>query len=113
MCVVLYWVCCCVCVQGEKLHLHRPLTLFRRVRGFACLACLVLTAFVTLAFLSPIVFYLPRFFSVHYSRIWTSFFMGNWLSLWPYLFEEVNETKVLSVKAPLCIFIICFNSKYS
>ncbi|KAG0590428.1 hypothetical protein M758_1G106700 [Ceratodon purpureus] len=81
--------------QGDKLHLHRPLTLFRRVRGFACLACLVLTSFVALIFLSPFVFYLPRFFSVHYSRLWTSFFIGNWLSLWPYLFEEVNETKVI------------------
>jgi hypothetical protein len=95
-----------VVVQGDKLHLHRPLTLFRRVRGFACLACLVLTSFVSLTFLAPFAFYLPRFFSVHYGRLWTSFFIGHWLSLWPYLFEEVNETKVSSLKSPKKIMII-------
>ncbi|XP_024389863.1 probable 1-acyl-sn-glycerol-3-phosphate acyltransferase 5 [Physcomitrium patens] len=81
--------------QGDKLHLHRPLTLFRRVRGLVCLAILLLTAFVALVLLSPVVHFLPRFFSVHYSRLWTSYFIGNWLSMWPYLFEEVNETKVI------------------
>lgn len=81
--------------QGDKLHLHRPLTFFRRVRGFACLACLLLTSFMLLTFFSPTVHYLPRFFSVYYSRRGTSFFIGSWLGLWPFLFEIVNETKVI------------------
>ena len=95
-------------VQGDKLHLHRPLTLFRRVRGFACLACLVFTSFMFLTFLSPWAFFLPRFFSVHYSRLCTSFFMGNWLAMWPYLFEEVNETKVSSVKSFSTNFVFSY-----
>lgn len=93
--------------QGDKLHLHRPLTLFRRVRGLVCLAILLLTAFVALVLLSPVVHFLPRFFSVHYSRLWTSYFIGNWLSMWPYLFEEVNETKVCLINENVSTHVCC------
>ncbi|PPS17910.1 hypothetical protein GOBAR_AA02716 [Gossypium barbadense] len=36
-----------------------------------------------------------RYLSIHYSRKATSFFFGLWLSMWPFLFEKINGTKVV------------------
>ncbi|PKA49615.1 putative 1-acyl-sn-glycerol-3-phosphate acyltransferase 4 [Apostasia shenzhenica] len=38
---------------------------------------------------------LLRFFSVHYSRQTVALLFGSWLSLWPFLFEKLNKTKVI------------------
>lgn len=99
-----------VAVQASEMQsqAHRPLTLYRRVRGFVCLIILLSTAFVALVILAPFAFLFLRLFSVHYSRYWTSFFMGRWLSMWPYLFETVNETKVPCSVAP---FVSLFSLK--
>lgn len=74
---------------------HRPLTPLRLIRGLLCLLVYVSTAFMMLVYLAPIASVLLRFFSVKFSRKATSFFLGTWLSLWPYLFEKINETKVI------------------
>lgn len=74
---------------------HRPLTPFRVFRGLICLVILLLTAFMFLVYFAPIVVFLLRFFSIHSSRKAIYFLLGFWLSLWPYLFEKINKTKVV------------------
>ncbi|KAF9609790.1 hypothetical protein IFM89_018587 [Coptis chinensis] len=74
---------------------HHPLTPLRLLRGLLCLLILISTAFMMLVYLAPVVAVLFRLFSVKYSRKVTSFFFGTWLSLWPYLFERINKTKVV------------------
>ncbi|KAJ0967691.1 hypothetical protein J5N97_024608 [Dioscorea zingiberensis] len=74
---------------------HRQLTLIRVLRGILCLVTLLLTAFMMLIFLAPMTTLILRLFSVHYSRKATSFLFGIWLSLWPFLFEKINRTKVI------------------
>lgn len=74
---------------------HRPLTPFRVFRGLICLVILLLTAFMFLVYFAPIVVFLLRFFSIHSSRKVIYFLLGFWLSLWPYLFEKINKTKVV------------------
>ncbi|KAJ8466083.1 hypothetical protein OPV22_028635 [Ensete ventricosum] len=34
-------------------------------------------------------------YGIHYSRKATSLFFATWLSLWPFLFEKINKTKVI------------------
>jgi lysocardiolipin and lysophospholipid acyltransferase len=94
-------------VSGEKrvLHVnrpilnngpkHRPLTPMRRCRGVACVAIILSTAFLLIVYLAPITTFIVRLFSVHYSRKTTSFLFGMWLSLWPFLFEKINKTKIV------------------
>ncbi|KAL7617776.1 hypothetical protein Lser_V15G00725 [Lactuca serriola] len=72
-----------------------PLTFQRAIRGFVCLVVYLSTAFVFIVFLGTPAAVFPRFFSIHYSRKALSFFYGIWLSLWPFLFEKINETKVV------------------
>lgn len=74
---------------------HRKLTPFRVFRGLICLVLLLSTAFMFLVYFGPIVAVLSRLLSTHLSRRTTSLFFGLWLSLWPFLFEKVNKTKVI------------------
>lgn len=75
---------------------HRKLTPFRVFRGLICLVLLLSTAFMFLVYFGPIAAVLLHFFSIiHLRRKKTSLFFGLWLSLWPFLFEKVNKTKVI------------------
>jgi lysocardiolipin and lysophospholipid acyltransferase len=56
---------------------------------------LVLTTLVPLLFLAPPAFIFLRLLSVQWSRRATSFFLAGWLSLWPFFFEKINQTKVV------------------
>lgn len=74
---------------------HRPLTVYRLVRGIVCLITLVSTAFVSLVMLGPVMFVIVRAFAVHTSRKLSALIFGQWLALWPYLFEKINGTNVV------------------
>lgn len=74
---------------------HRPMTPFRFLRGLICLVVFISTALMFLLYFSPVAAVLLRFFNIHYSRKATSFLFGLWLAMWPFLFEKVNETKVV------------------
>ncbi|XP_078442192.1 lysophosphatidyl acyltransferase 4 [Wolffia australiana] len=74
---------------------HRPLTLFRLLRGTLMMVIFVCTAFMALVYLAPFSAVFLRFFSVRRSRIATSFLFGTWLSLWPFMFEKINGTRVI------------------
>ncbi|KAJ9567421.1 hypothetical protein OSB04_003387 [Centaurea solstitialis] len=74
---------------------HYPLTPLRLVRGLACLLVYLSTAFMFLVYFSPVFAVFLRLFSVHYSRKTSSFLFGLWLALWPFLFEKINNTKVI------------------
>lgn len=74
---------------------HHPLTPWKAFRGVLCLVVLVLTAFMLLVFCGFWTAVVLRFFSLHYSRTATSFFLGCWIALWPFLFEKINKTKVV------------------
>ncbi|EFJ37844.1 hypothetical protein SELMODRAFT_437414 [Selaginella moellendorffii] len=78
--------------QGPR---HAPLTPLRIVRGLACLLVLLSTAFFMLIFLAPFCCVLVRIFSRHHSRELVAFFFGHWLAMWPFLFENINETRVV------------------
>ncbi|XP_015572804.2 probable 1-acyl-sn-glycerol-3-phosphate acyltransferase 4 isoform X1 [Ricinus communis] len=73
---------------------NRPLTLFRLLRGLICLMVFVSTAFMFLVYFAPLAF-LTRFASVHFRRRASSFIFSIWLSMWPFLFEKINGTKVV------------------
>ncbi|XP_072989104.1 probable 1-acyl-sn-glycerol-3-phosphate acyltransferase 4 [Typha latifolia] len=74
---------------------HRPLTTWRIFRGVSCLIIILSTAFMMLVYLAPVTALFLRLFSAHYSRKGTSLLFGTWLSLWPFLFEKINKTKVV------------------
>lgn len=74
---------------------HRPLTPIRVLRGILCLVVYLSTAFMMLVYWAPLATFLLRLFSVHYSRKATSVLFGTWLSMWPFLFEKINKTKVI------------------
>ncbi|KAL2613654.1 hypothetical protein R1flu_025346 [Riccia fluitans] len=74
---------------------HKPLTLYRIIRGVMCLIILLSTAFVTLITLGPFMFIVLRLYSVHTSRKCIGFIFGQWLSMWPYFFEKINGTNVI------------------
>uniref|UniRef100_A0A1D1ZDH5 1-acylglycerol-3-phosphate O-acyltransferase n=3 Tax=Anthurium amnicola TaxID=1678845 RepID=A0A1D1ZDH5_9ARAE len=74
---------------------HRPLTPFHMLRGALLLLINLSSAFMVLVFLAPVTTVLVRLFSIHHSRIATSFLFGMWLSLWPFMFEKINKTKVV------------------
>lgn len=74
---------------------HRPLTPMRRFRGIWCVGTILSTSFLLIVYIAPVTTLLVRLFSVHYSRKTTSFLFGMWLSLWPFLFEKINKTKVV------------------
>jgi len=74
---------------------YKSLAPLRILRGLVCLLVLLSTAFVMLVFFGFISAVIVRLFSVRYSRRATSFFFGAWLSLWPFLFEKINKTKVV------------------
>ncbi|KAL6012395.1 putative 1-acyl-sn-glycerol-3-phosphate acyltransferase 5 [Asimina triloba] len=74
---------------------HRPLTPFRVLQGVLCLVVLLSTAFMSLVYWAPVTTFLVRLFSIRYSRKATSILFGSWLALWPFLFEKINQTKVV------------------
>jgi lysocardiolipin and lysophospholipid acyltransferase len=74
---------------------YRSLAPFRFLRGLACLLILVSSAFITLVFFGFISAVIVRLFSISYSRKTTSVFFAAWLTLWPFLFEKINKTKVV------------------
>ncbi|KAG6520608.1 hypothetical protein ZIOFF_017667 [Zingiber officinale] len=74
---------------------HRPLTTMRIIRGVVCLIILLSTAFMMIVYWAPVTTLFLRLFSMHYSRKSTSFLFATWLSLWPFLFEKINKTKVV------------------
>ncbi|KAL8145079.1 hypothetical protein AgCh_003330 [Apium graveolens] len=74
---------------------HRPLTPLRILRGIICLVIFLSTAFMFMVYFGPVAFLLLRLFSIHYSRKVVSFIFGHWLALWPFLFENINKTKVI------------------
>ncbi|GFQ05031.1 probable 1-acyl-sn-glycerol-3-phosphate acyltransferase 4 [Phtheirospermum japonicum] len=80
--------------QSAKSLKHFPLTPFRIFRGVLCLAVYLSTAFMFLVYFVPPAAVI-RLFSVHYSRKCVSLLFGLWLGLWPFLFEKVNQTRVI------------------
>lgn len=74
---------------------HRPLNLFRLIRGLICLVVFLSTAFMFLIYFAPPFAVILRFFSIRSSRNSTSFLFALWLALWPFLFENINRTKVV------------------
>ncbi|PIA55624.1 hypothetical protein AQUCO_00700141v1 [Aquilegia coerulea] len=74
---------------------HRPLTALRVLRGLLCLLVILSTAFMMLVYCAPVTAVALRLFSIHYSRKATSYLFGAWLALWPFLFEKINNTKVV------------------
>ncbi|XP_024027761.1 probable 1-acyl-sn-glycerol-3-phosphate acyltransferase 4 [Morus notabilis] len=84
----------CKPLKSETALKHRPLTLFRLIRGLICLVVFLFTAFMFLAYLAPGAAFL-RFLSITYSRKATSLAFALWLGLWPFLFEKINRTKVV------------------
>lgn len=85
----------CEHLNSKNRPRHRPLTPLRIFRGVLCLVILLSTAFTLLIYCAPVTTLLLRLFSVHYSRKATSTLFGIWLSLWPFLFEKINKTKVV------------------
>lgn len=81
--------------QSTKSLKQFPLTPFRIVRGLLCLAIYLSTAFMFLVYFAPPAAVLLRLFSVHYSRKAVSLLFGLWLGLWPFLFEKINQTRVI------------------
>ncbi|POO03170.1 Phospholipid/glycerol acyltransferase [Trema orientale] len=84
----------CEPLKPETPSKHRPLNLFRLIRGLICLVVFLSTAFLFLAYLAPFGVIL-RFLSVGLSRKATSLLFAVWLALWPFLFEKINRTKVV------------------
>ncbi|XP_050886765.1 probable 1-acyl-sn-glycerol-3-phosphate acyltransferase 4 isoform X1 [Lathyrus oleraceus] len=85
----------CAPLKSDTRLKHRPLTVLRFIRGVICLVVFLSTAFMCLVYLSPLAVVGLRLFSVRYSRKAVSFFFGLWLSMWPFLFEKINKTKVV------------------
>jgi lysocardiolipin and lysophospholipid acyltransferase len=52
-------------------------------------------SFITLVFFGFISAVVVQLFSISYSWKTTSVFFGVWLTLWPFLFEKINKTKVV------------------
>ncbi|KAL0926159.1 hypothetical protein M5K25_004552 [Dendrobium thyrsiflorum] len=74
---------------------RHQLTAIRVVRGILCLVVLLTTACMTLIYCAPLFTLLLRLFSIHYSRKVVALLFGAWLSMWPFLFEKINNTKVV------------------
>ncbi|KAF2324504.1 hypothetical protein GH714_014875 [Hevea brasiliensis] len=73
---------------------HRPLTPFRFTRGLICLLVFLSTSFMFLVYFGPLAL-MTRLANVHYPRKVASFIFSIWLTLWPFLFEKINGTKVV------------------
>lgn len=67
----------------------------RLLRGLICIVVLVLTAFMMLVYFGFTSAVVVRIFSLHLSRKMTSIVFAAWLALWPFLFEKINNTKVV------------------
>ncbi|CAI9104465.1 OLC1v1003141C1 [Oldenlandia corymbosa var. corymbosa] len=85
----------CSSVESKDKQKHCPLTPWKMLKGVLCLIVLVLTAFMLLIYCGFWTAFGLRFFSIHYSRTATSFFLGTWIALWPFFFEKINQTKVV------------------
>ncbi|WCJ35299.1 lysophosphatidyl acyltransferase 4 [Euphorbia peplus] len=73
---------------------YRPLTPFRVIRGVICLVVFVCTAFFHLVYFAPLSLF-SGFFTTHYRRKVSGFLFSLWLSMWPFLFEKINGTKIV------------------
>ena len=82
-------------LNSVHIQRHRPLTTFRLLRGIIMLSIFASTALISLAYLAPLFAVLLRLFSVRLSRRATSFLFGSWLSLWPFMFEKINSTRII------------------
>ncbi|XP_020582960.1 probable 1-acyl-sn-glycerol-3-phosphate acyltransferase 5 isoform X2 [Phalaenopsis equestris] len=82
-------------INADGLQRRHQLTAMRVVRGISCLMTLLTTACMTLIYCAPIFTLLLRLFSIHYSRKSVALLFGAWLSMWPFLFEKLNNTKVV------------------
>ncbi|KAI0525288.1 hypothetical protein KFK09_004681 [Dendrobium nobile] len=82
-------------INADGSHRRHQLTAIRVVRGILCLAVLLTTACMTLIYCAPLFTLLLRLFSIHYSRKVVALLFGAWLSMWPFLFEKINNTKVV------------------
>ncbi|KAL2318669.1 hypothetical protein Fmac_032545 [Flemingia macrophylla] len=85
----------CGLVKSESRLKHRPLTPSRLLRGLICIVVFLSTAFMCLVYFVPVAVVGLRLFNIHCSRKTVSFIFGLWLSLWPFLFEKINKTKVV------------------
>ncbi|XP_020235433.1 probable 1-acyl-sn-glycerol-3-phosphate acyltransferase 4 [Cajanus cajan] len=85
----------CGSIKSESSLKHRPLTPIRLLRGLICLVVFLSTAFMCLVYFTPVAVVGLRLFSIRCSRKTVSFIFGLWLSLWPFLFEKINKTKVV------------------
>ncbi|XP_057425399.1 probable 1-acyl-sn-glycerol-3-phosphate acyltransferase 4 [Lotus japonicus] len=85
----------CKPLKSDSTLKHRPLTPLRILRGLICLVVFLSTAFICLVYLSPLAVLGLQLISTRFSRKAVSFFFGLWLSLWPFLFETVNRTRVV------------------
>lgn len=82
-------------INADGSQRHHKLTAIMVVRGISCLVVLLTTACMTLIYCAPIFTLLLRLFSIHYSRKSVALLFGAWLSMWPFLFEKLNNTKVV------------------
>ncbi|XP_065847156.1 probable 1-acyl-sn-glycerol-3-phosphate acyltransferase 4 [Euphorbia lathyris] len=73
---------------------YRPLTPLRVIRGLICLVVFVCTAFFFLVYVAPLAL-VSGFVTIHYRRKVTGFIFSIWLSMWPFLFEKINGTKIV------------------
>lgn len=89
---------------------HRPLTLFRLLRGILMLTLLVVSAFFLLTSCLPVWAFL-RVLNRSWGRRFSSHLFGYWLSMWVLLFEYVNGTKLVfsgdSVPPKERVLIMC------
>lgn len=74
---------------------RRALTPFRFLRGVLCLLVLISTALMMLVYLGFVSAVIVRLFSIRYSKRMSSRIFACWLSLWPFLFEKINDTRVV------------------
>lgn len=82
-------------INTNDLPRHHQLTTLRVFRGILCLVVLLSTALMALIYCAPVLAFLLRLFSIHYSRKVIALLFGTWLSMWPFLFEKINNTKVV------------------
>jgi len=85
----------CTPLKSDSRLKHRSMTPLRFLRGVICLVVFLSTAFMCIVYLSPLAVVGLRLISIRYSRKAVSFFFGLWLSMWPFLFEKINKTKVV------------------
>eukprot|EP00850_Spirogloea_muscicola_P001134 SM000004S15004 [mRNA] locus=s4:761249:763216:+ [translate_table: standard] len=74
---------------------HRPRNAWRQLRAALWALLLVATSSIGLLAIAPAAYMVLRPLSIFWYRRLSCFFFGRWLSMWPFLFEKVNRTKVV------------------